>query len=73
MTYFIKIRYIMGFQNMFMAEMDRVGVQQSPFPTHDLKFSVEIDGIHYIGTEIKWRKVLCGGRSLLMILGDGSG
>ena len=65
--------YIMGFLNLFMAEMDRIGVLQSPFTAHDWKFSEKTYGIHDVCTKIKWRKVLCGGGSLLMILGDGSG
>lgn len=73
MAYFIKMGHIMGFPNLFMAEMDRVGVLQGPFPNHGWKFSAEIDGIHDVRTEIEWRKVFCGGGSLLMILDDGSG
>jgi hypothetical protein len=68
MTYFIKMGYIMGFPNLFVVEMDGVGVLQSPFPNPDWKFSIEIDDIHDIGTEIKWRKVPCGGGSLLTLL-----
>lgn len=44
--------YVIGFQNLFKAEMDRVGVLQGPFPTHDWKFNAETDGIHDVGTEI---------------------
>lgn len=73
MAYFIKMGYIMGFPNLFMAEMDRVGVLQGPFLTHDFKFSVETDGIHDVGTEIEWRKVLWRGGTLLSIFGDDSG
>lgn len=73
MSYFIEMRYVMGFPNLFMAEMDRVGVLQGPFPTHEWKFSAETDGIHDVGIEIEWRKVFCRGGSLLTILVDDSG
>jgi len=72
-AYFIKMGYIMGFPNLFMVEMDRVGVLQGRFPSHNWKFSAEIDGIHDVGTEIEWRKVLYGGGSLLTIVRNGSG
>ena len=45
----------MGFPNLFMDKMDRVGVLQGPFPNHDWKFSAEIDGIHDVGIEIELR------------------
>ena len=73
MAYFIEMRYVMGFPNLFIAEMDRVGVLQGPFPTHDWKFSVETDGIHHVGTKIEWRKVLWRGGSLLSIFSDDGG
>jgi len=73
MAYFIKMGYIMGFPNLFMVEMDRVGVLQGPFPTHDWKFCAETDDIHDVGTEIEWREVFCGGGSLMTILSDGIG
>jgi len=38
-----------------MAKVDEVGVLQSPFPIHDWTFSIETDGIHDGGTQIKWR------------------
>jgi len=44
--------------------MDGVGVLQSPFTTDDWKLSTEIDGIHDIGTQVKWMKVIYGGGSL---------
>ena len=62
----------MGFPHLFVAEMDGVGLLQSPFPTHDWKLSTETDDIHDIGTEIKWRKVLYGGGSLLTVLRNSS-
>jgi len=62
----------MGFPNLFVVEMNGLGVLQCPFSTHDWKFSIEIDDIHDIVTEIKWRKVLCGGGSLLMVLRNSS-
>lgn len=34
MTYFIEMGHIMGLPNLLMAEMDRVGVLQGPFPIH---------------------------------------
>ena len=73
MANFIEMGYIMGFPNLFMAEMDRVWVLQGPFPTHDWKFSAETDGIHNVGTEIEQRKFLWRGGSLLSIFGDDSG
>lgn len=72
MTYFIKMGYIMGFPNLFVVEIDVVGVLQSPFPTPYWKFSIETDDIHDIGTEIKWRKVAYGGGSLLTVLRNSS-
>jgi len=72
MSYFVKMGNKMGFPHPFVTEMDGVGVLQSPFPTHDWKLSTKIDGIHDIGIEIKWRKVLCGGGSLLAIFENSS-
>lgn len=72
MECFIKMEYIMEFPNLFMARMDCLWILKGPFPTHDLKFSGEIDAIHYVGTKIEWRKVFCGGGSLLTMLVDGS-
>jgi len=53
MAYFIEMRYAMVFPNMFMAKMDRVGVLQGPFPTHDWKYGIETDCIHDVGIEIE--------------------
>lgn len=67
MAYFVKMGNKMGFPHPFLTEMDGVGLLQSPFPTHDWNLSIETYGIHDIGTEIKLRKVLYGGGSLLAI------
>lgn len=62
----------MVFQYLFVADMYAIGALESLFPTHDWKHSTETDHIQDIDIEIKWKKVLCGGGSLLTVLGNRS-
>ena len=58
MAYLVKMGYKMGFQHLFVTEMDEVWVLQGPFPTHNWKLSTNADRVHDISTHIKWRYYL---------------